>query len=78
MSKFDPIDERCVFISYPQRQKGWKVYNPKTRECCISRDIVFYEHIFPYHVQDNNESTNFINKSSSDNLNDESSFYNDA
>lgn len=39
---------------------------------------MFYEHIFPYHVQDNNDSNNFTKNSSNDNLNDESLIYNDA
>lgn len=72
ISKFDPTAERCMFIGYIQGQKGWKVYNSKTRKCCIFRDVVFYEHIFLYRVQDDNGSTNFRNKSLSENLNDES------
>ena len=42
-SKLDPKAEKCVFVGYSLEQKGYKCYNPVTRELRVSRDVVFYE-----------------------------------
>ena len=42
-TKLDPKAEKCVFIGYSLEQKGYKCYNPVTREVRVSRDVVFYE-----------------------------------
>ena len=39
--------EKCVFIGYPQRYKGWKFYNPTTKKTIISERADFDERYFP-------------------------------
>ena len=42
-TKLDPKAEKCIFIGYSLEQKGYRCYNPTTREMRVSRDVVFDE-----------------------------------
>ena len=42
-TKLDPKAKKCVFIGYSLEQKGYKCYNPSTRDVNVSRDVVFDE-----------------------------------
>ncbi|XP_074281615.1 uncharacterized protein LOC141606139 [Silene latifolia] len=46
--KFNERGKRCVFIGYPSSKKGWRVYDIKSRKIFESRDVIFYEHTFPF------------------------------
>ena len=37
---------KCIFIGYPQGFKGWKFYNPLTRQVLILEHANFDEHFF--------------------------------
>ena len=43
-----PQEVESVFLGYPFGKKGWKVCDLETREIFISRDVVFYEGVFPF------------------------------
>ena len=42
-TKLDPKAEKCVFVGYFLEQKGYKCYNPITRQMRVSRDVFFDE-----------------------------------
>ena len=42
-TKLDPKTKKCVFIGYSLEKKGYKCYNPITRQLRVSRDVVFDE-----------------------------------
>lgn len=47
------------FLGYPQGIKGYKFLDLESNSIYISRDVVFYEHIFPYATFDHT-STSYL------------------
>ena len=41
--KLDAKAEKCILVSYSNEQKGYKCYNPRTKQSHVSRDVVFDE-----------------------------------
>nr|GEU96798.1 retrovirus-related Pol polyprotein from transposon TNT 1-94 [Tanacetum cinerariifolium] len=48
VDKFSPRGVPCLFLGYPQHQKGYKLLNLLTKKKFVSRDVQVYEHVFPY------------------------------
>ena len=42
-NKLDPKAEKCIFVGNSVEQKGYRCYNPVTRELCVSKDVVLDE-----------------------------------
>ena len=38
---------RCIFVGYPYRKKGWRLYDLERQDFFVSRDVVFSEDVFP-------------------------------
>ena len=41
--KLDAKAEKCILVGYSDEQKGYKCYNPCTKQARVSRDVVFDE-----------------------------------
>ncbi|GAA0145431.1 transmembrane signal receptor [Lithospermum erythrorhizon] len=47
-NKFAPWSRCCVFVCYPNSQKGWKLYDRISGDIFVSRDVQFHESEFPF------------------------------
>ena len=41
--KLDDKAEKCIFLGYSQKTKGYKLYNPVSGKVIVSRDVTFDE-----------------------------------
>jgi hypothetical protein len=41
--KLDAKAKKCILVGYSNEQKGYKCYNPQTKQTCVSHDVVFDE-----------------------------------
>ena len=42
-SKIDNKYEKCIFVGYKDKIKGYKIWNPVTRKIVYNQDVVFRE-----------------------------------
>lgn len=54
--KFDSRARKSIYLGYVPNCKGFKVYDLQTRKVFVSRDVIFYEHTFPYKLLPTDES----------------------
>ena len=57
--KFAHQAQKCIFPSYPSGIKGYKVLNFSTNIMFVSRNVIFYDHIFPFAIVPSTVDLNF-------------------
>ena len=53
--KLDRKSVPCIFVGYPDNSKGYKLYNPESKQMVRSRDVIFLEDNFNHKLQDNED-----------------------
>ncbi|GAA0151892.1 hypothetical protein LIER_10513 [Lithospermum erythrorhizon] len=71
LDKFNSRSRRCIFVGYPFGKKWWKLFDLESREYFVSRDVVFYEHEFPFTSSLPKLSAPVLSPSGVSNVNDE-------
>jgi hypothetical protein len=46
--KLDSRSRKCIYLGFKFGVKGHLLFDLKNREIFLSRDVIFFEHIFPY------------------------------
>lgn len=49
--KFQLRAQVCVFVGYPISKKAYKVLDFGTNQIYTTRDIIFHQEIFPFHLE---------------------------
>ncbi|KAJ9538263.1 LOW QUALITY PROTEIN: hypothetical protein OSB04_030996 [Centaurea solstitialis] len=53
--KFASRAQKCVFLGYSSSKKGYRLASLDTKQEFVSRDVKFYENIFPYNMKEENQ-----------------------
>ncbi|GJY16990.1 putative RNA-directed DNA polymerase, partial [Tanacetum coccineum] len=56
--KFSERSEKCVLIGYASGKKAYKLFSLENRNVLYSRDVKFYETVFPFKMNNNDRSLN--------------------
>lgn len=46
--KFVARGQKCIFLGYPPRTRGWRVYDIESGNVFVSRDVVLFKDNFPF------------------------------
>ncbi|XP_071740926.1 uncharacterized protein [Rutidosis leptorrhynchoides] len=49
--KFSSRSLKCVFVGYSTSQKGYKLFDLENKCFIFSRDVKFYEHVYPFKIE---------------------------
>ena len=47
-NKFASCSRKCVFVGYPFGKKGWRLFDLDTKDFFVSRDVKFFEDVYPF------------------------------
>ncbi|KAK4407720.1 Retrovirus-related Pol polyprotein from transposon TNT 1-94 [Sesamum angolense] len=58
--KFSEKGRPCVFVGYPNGQKGYRVYDVESQKIYTSRDVIFVEEKYPFKQKDDESQKAFL------------------
>lgn len=53
--KLEPRAHNSVFIGFSSGQKGYKLFDFETNKIVVSREVEFFEDVYPFHQRDGHE-----------------------
>lgn len=56
--KFSERAQKCVFLGYSISKKGYKLFDIEQNTEIVSKDVIFYERLFPYHFMKDKSNLN--------------------
>ena len=56
-TKFDKRDSKCIFIGYKASTKGYLLFNLHSHSFLVSRNVIFYEKVFLFTVDNTDHGT---------------------
>ncbi|GJU59725.1 putative RNA-directed DNA polymerase [Tanacetum coccineum] len=60
--KFGSRSEKCVLVGYSSFKKGYKLFSLDRKQFVFSRDVKFFENVFPFKTDDNSAPTHENNQ----------------
>lgn len=58
--KMDPKWTASIFLGYAANRKGYRLYDLQNNSFFISRDVIFYENVYPFKGYYVNETPLFV------------------
>jgi transposase InsO family protein len=68
--KLDSRSRKCVHLGFKQGVKGYILFDLHSKVLFLSRDVIFFEHIFPYQCSSSASTSSTISSTAFSNLDD--------
>lgn len=63
-TKLDPLSRKCIFLGYQHGTTEFLLFDLLSGQIFLSRNVTFFEHVFPYHSVSPSDTSSPINDQS--------------